>query len=338
MQGGTFTISSLGGIGGTYFTPIINAPEVAILGVSRSATRPVWDGRAFAPRLMLPAVAVLRPPRGRRRRRRAVHHPPVARPGRPAAHAAVSDGGQVDVVVLGGGPGGYTAAFRAADLGLLDGPGGALRRARRRVPQRRLHPVEGAPPRRRGHHRRRGGGGARHRLRRPRDRHRPAADVHRRRGRHAHQGARRPGEAAQGARGPRHGGVHVAARARGRDAGGTETIAFAHAIIAAGSQAATIPGLPDDPRIMDSTDALRLDEVPERLLVIGGGIIGLEMATVYDALGSRITVVEMLDRLIPGCDPDLVGAARRSASGPLRGDPPEHEGRGGRRRARTACT
>ena len=54
MQGGTFTISSLGGIGGTYFTPIINAPEVAILGVSRSATRPVWDGRAFAPRLMLP--------------------------------------------------------------------------------------------------------------------------------------------------------------------------------------------------------------------------------------------------------------------------------------------
>ena len=54
MQGGTFTISSLGGIGGTYFTPIINAPEVAILGVSRSETRPVWDGRSFAPRLMLP--------------------------------------------------------------------------------------------------------------------------------------------------------------------------------------------------------------------------------------------------------------------------------------------
>jgi dihydrolipoamide dehydrogenase len=62
---------------------------------------------------------------------------------------------------------------------------------------------------------------------------------------------------------------------------------------------------------MDSTDALRLDEVPERLLVIGGGIIGLEMATVYDALGSRVTVVEMLDRLIPGCDPDLVAPLQK---------------------------
>jgi dihydrolipoamide dehydrogenase len=94
-------------------------------------------------------------------------------------------------------------------------------------------------------------------------------------------------------------------------ADGTETIAFASAIIAAGSRAATIPGLPDDPRIMDSTAALRLDEVPERLLVIGGGIIGLEMATVYDALGSRITVVEMLDRLIPGCDADLVAPLQK---------------------------
>ena len=66
---------------------------------------------------------------------------------------------------------------------------------------------------------------------------------------------------------------------------------------------------------MDSTDALELDEVPERLLVIGGGIIGLEMATVYDALGSRITVVEMLDRLIPGCDPDLVAPLQKRIQG-----------------------
>jgi dihydrolipoamide dehydrogenase len=67
-----------------------------------------------------------------------------------------------------------------------------------------------------------------------------------------------------------------------------------------------LPDLPDDPRIIDSTGALSPTEVPKRLLVIGGGIIGLEMATVYDGLGSKVTVVEMLDQLIPGCDPDLV--------------------------------
>ena len=89
-------------------------------------------------------------------------------------------------------------------------------------------------------------------------------------------------------------------------AGSTE-INFERAIIAAGSQAAEIPGFPnDDPRLMDSTDALVLDEVPRRLLVIGGGIIGLEMATVYAALGSRVNVVELMDGLIPGCDRDLV--------------------------------
>ena len=90
-------------------------------------------------------------------------------------------------------------------------------------------------------------------------------------------------------------------------ADGTTEIEFRHAIIAAGSQAIEIPGFPnDDPRLMDSTDALVLDEVPGRLLVIGGGIIGLEMATVYAALGSRVTVVELMDGLIPGCDRDLV--------------------------------
>ncbi|HUZ28465.1 MAG TPA: dihydrolipoyl dehydrogenase [Solirubrobacteraceae bacterium] len=87
---------------------------------------------------------------------------------------------------------------------------------------------------------------------------------------------------------------------------GDRNVSFAHAIIAAGSQAATLPFLPDDPRIIDSTDALSPPDVPRRLLVIGGGIIGLELATVYDALGSRVTVVELLDQLIPGCDADLV--------------------------------
>ncbi|NIW86824.1 MAG: dihydrolipoyl dehydrogenase [Gammaproteobacteria bacterium] len=88
---------------------------------------------------------------------------------------------------------------------------------------------------------------------------------------------------------------------------GAVAVAFEHAIIAAGSQAAQIPDFPnDDPRLMDSTDALLLEEIPERLLVVGGGIIGLEMAAVYHGLGSRITVVELTEGLMPGCDRDLV--------------------------------
>ena len=87
---------------------------------------------------------------------------------------------------------------------------------------------------------------------------------------------------------------------------GIQYISFDNAIIAAGSQSIKLPFQPDDPRIMDSTGALALEEVPGRLLVIGGGIIGLEMGTVYDALGSRVTVVERGAALIPGCDADLV--------------------------------
>ena len=88
---------------------------------------------------------------------------------------------------------------------------------------------------------------------------------------------------------------------------GRKVVSFDHCIIAAGSQSAKIPGLPyDDSRLMDSTNALELKEIPKRLLIIGGGIIGLEMATVYDALGSKVSVVEFMDRLIPGADPDIV--------------------------------
>ncbi len=84
-------------------------------------------------------------------------------------------------------------------------------------------------------------------------------------------------------------------------------IRFESCIIAAGSQATAIPSFPnDDDRLMDSTDALELTDVPKKLLIVGGGIIGLEMATVYHALGSEITVVEFMDSLIPGCDKDLV--------------------------------
>ena len=88
---------------------------------------------------------------------------------------------------------------------------------------------------------------------------------------------------------------------------GRKVVSFDHCIIAAGSQSARIPGFPyDDPRLMDSTGALELKEVPKRILIIGGGIIGLEMATVYDALGSKVSVVEFMDRLIPSADPDIV--------------------------------
>ncbi len=86
-----------------------------------------------------------------------------------------------------------------------------------------------------------------------------------------------------------------------------KNITFKHCIIAAGSQVFKLPGMPwDDPRLMDSTDALDLAEVPESMLIIGGGIIGLEMATVYSALGTEITIVEMMDQIIPGADKDLV--------------------------------
>jgi len=89
--------------------------------------------------------------------------------------------------------------------------------------------------------------------------------------------------------------------------GGTVAVEFEQAIIAAGSEAVTLPFMPaGDPRIMDSTGALEVSEVPERLLVIGCGIIGLEMATVYHELGARITLVELLDQLIPGVDRDVI--------------------------------
>ena len=113
--------------------------------------------------------------------------------------------------------------------------------------------------------------------------------------------------------------------------GATKFVAFEHCIIAAGSEPARIPGPPEDPRMLDSTGALDLRDVPKRLLVIGGGIIGLEMACVYDALGSAVSVVELTDGLMPGCDRDLVRPLEkrlraRYASIHLR--PERHGGRG----------
>ena len=99
---------------------------------------------------------------------------------------------------------------------------------------------------------------------------------------------------------------------RVEDQGSSKTISFDHCIIATGSESARIPDFPyDDKRLIDSTGALELNKVPKRMLVIGGGIIGLEMATVYDALGAKITVVELMDSLIPGADADLVLPLRK---------------------------
>jgi len=95
---------------------------------------------------------------------------------------------------------------------------------------------------------------------------------------------------------------HLAAESDGTQ----KIIKFDQCIIATGSSVTKIPGLPDDPRIMDSTGALELKDLPERLLVVGGGIIGLEMACVYDALGCKVTVVELTETLIPGADRDVV--------------------------------
>ncbi len=96
---------------------------------------------------------------------------------------------------------------------------------------------------------------------------------------------------------------------------GVKTVSFEYCIIAAGSSAARIPGFPyDDSRLMDSTGALELEDIPKRMLIIGGGIIGLEMATVYDALGCKISVVELMDQLIPGADADLIKPLHRRIS------------------------
>ncbi len=105
---------------------------------------------------------------------------------------------------------------------------------------------------------------------------------------------------------PHHMEVELTAGTGQEKNGQKKVVRFEQAIIAAGSQAAWLPFLPEDPRIVDSTGALELTAIPKRMLVIGGGIIGLEMATVYSALGAKIEVVEMLDHLMTGADRDLV--------------------------------
>jgi dihydrolipoamide dehydrogenase len=220
----------------------------------------------------------------------------------------VSDAAELraDVVVLGAGPGGYTAAFRAADLGrrvvlverdpTLGGvclnvgciPSKALLHLAEVVVEARglaAHGVEFGPPSFDLARIRAWKDGVVKRLTTG------LAGLAKRRGVVVVRGSGSfTGPNALAVEGP----------------DGRREISFAHAIVATGSSPSRLPGFPDDPRILDSTSALQLSRVPERLLVVGGGIIGLEMAAVYHALGSRITVVELQGELLAGADRDLV--------------------------------
>jgi dihydrolipoamide dehydrogenase len=215
------------------------------------------------------------------------------------------------VVVLGSGPGGYTAAFRAADLGLrvalverydrLGGvclnvgciPSKALLHAARVIAETEEMAAHGVSF------------GA------------PEVDLPKLLEWKASVVDRLTGGLDGLAKQRRVEVVHGVARFTGPSSliVGEREITFENCIIAAGSQSAMVPGLPEDERIIDSTGALSPSSVPGRLLVIGGGIIGLEMACVYDALGANVTVVEMLDHLLTGCDADIVRPLAKRISG-----------------------
>ncbi len=224
--------------------------------------------------------------------------------------ASTDHNGAVDIetelVVLGSGPGGYTAAFRAADLGLktvlverYDSLGGVclnvgcipsktLLHAARVISETRemaAHGVSFGNPK----------------IDTEKLRNWKQDVVGKLTGGLAGLAKQRKVQVIQG-----NGQFLDAHHLKVTSSTGDSVIRFGQAVIAAGSSAVNIPGFPDDTRIMDSTGALALEDVPKKLLVIGGGIIGLEMAAVYHALGSKISVVEMLDSLIAGADKDMV--------------------------------
>jgi len=230
----------------------------------------------------------------------------ASQPAAPERVSAQGDESEFDLAVLGSGPGGYTAAFRAADLGLrvalveryptLGGvclnvgciPSKALLHAARVIEETkemRSHGIDFGEPSLDLEKLRDWKDGVVNQLTGG------LAGLAKKRGVAIFQGLGRfsgPNtlDVAQD-------GIH-------------QSIQFKQAIIAAGSQPVQLPSVPKDPRIVDSTGALALAHIPKRLLVIGGGIIGLEMATVYNALGSAVTIVEMANQLMPGTDADLV--------------------------------
>jgi dihydrolipoamide dehydrogenase len=231
------------------------------------------------------------------------------------AAASASADVSTEVVVLGAGPGGYTAAFRAADLGKkvvlverYDALGGVCLNVGCIPSKALLHTAQIINE-------------AAHMKANGVDFGKPKFDLGGINGFKSKVVGKLTGGLAGLAKQRKvkvvHGvGEFVDANHLRVDKDGESTvIGFEHCIIAAGSQATEIPSFPnDDERLMDSTDALELKNVPKKLLIVGGGIIGLEMATVYHALGSEITVVEFMDSLIPGCDKDLVRALNKIIS------------------------
>ncbi len=213
---------------------------------------------------------------------------------------------EADVVVIGGGPGGYAAAFHAADLGLntvlvdtREAPGGVCLYVGCIPSKALLHAAEIVSE-------------AKHAAEFGIRFDSPEIDLDKHRSWKDGVVAKLTGGLAQIAK--LRGVEFVRGRARFEDSQtirvegeASAAIRFRHAILATGSRPSRIPGIEiDSPRLLDSSSGLALEDVPKRLLVIGGGYIGLEMGTVYAALGSQVTVVEMLDGLLPGADRDLV--------------------------------
>ena len=221
---------------------------------------------------------------------------------------------ECDVLVLGGGPGGYSAAFRAADLGLkvvlverYAQLGGVCLNVGC-IPSKALLHVAAVMDE------------VSHMADLGVDFGAPTVNVDKLRGHKEKVIAKLTGGLAQMAKmrkvttvrgygafvGANHLEVEETTGSGQEKTGTKKVIAFQKAIIAAGSQAVRLPFMPDDPRVVDSTGALALKEVPKRMLILGGGIIGLEMGTVYSTLGARLDVVEMMDGLMQGADRDLV--------------------------------
>ena len=247
---------------------------------------------------------------------------PAAAPASPAPQAASFGGGadiECDMLVLGAGPGGYSAAFRAADLGMQTvlveryaSLGGVCLNVGC-IPSKALLHVAALMDE------------ATHFADIGVTFGKPAVDLDKLRAHKTKVVGKLTGGLAAMAKArkvtvvrgygnfldPHHVEVEVTSGEGQTKSGEKKVVRFKHAIVAAGSMPVKLPFVPEDPRIVDSTGALTLPAVPKRMLVIGGGIIGLEMATVYSALGSRIEVVEMLDGLMQGADRDLVNVWRK---------------------------